>query len=165
MQVKVKRYSKCKGNWTGVHSSLGRLVTLPCAYTRQRCHVARTCASWWRAGVPGMVFAVRVCGRCTAKGGRGRTAKRCARQSRGARQRLFARQRSGAHDKQKLHDRGVRHMAKEGGTIEGHDARQREVCTTMSLPCSFGRAHDKEGVAGLGIVMRSLLCGVARQHL
>jgi hypothetical protein len=134
------------------------LVTLPCAYARQRSHVAVTCDSQGGDVHAGKLFAVRACGRRTAKAMVRRTA------------RLAARQRK-THGSAATHG-NVLHTAMGKDAWQRSMARQR--CLThgkevnawqRALPCGAGKTHGKESVAGQYIAVRSWPCIDARQSL
>jgi hypothetical protein len=93
------------------------LVTLPCAYARQRTHVALTCASWELGRYATMAFAVLAAARHTAKGTTTRTA------TQRAQQRDPARQRQKAHGNETQLGKGGKRTATLSPTAKNPGAR------------------------------------------
>jgi hypothetical protein len=141
-----------------MHTAKDHLITLPCAYTRQRGHVARACAFWCRGGLHTEVFTVRASPSTHDKGWRWahgnaarmatprRTAtRRCTAKMRGARQRWIARQRIIARGKDEFHGKVSRCTAKR--ELHGKDCRavlmSRTIKTVLpgqALSCGLYRA-------------------------
>jgi hypothetical protein len=136
------------------------LVTLPCAYTRQRHHVAHTCASGWPDGLPGRVFAVRA-GARQRQGGR--TAKGMAQQR-------------ARHTAEKTRTAARTTHGREFAHGNGGDARQRRrarqragthgnvlPARQSSLPSHLRETHGNVFVAEHDFAVPALPCVDARQ--
>ena len=129
-----------------MHTAKGLLVTLPCAYTRQRRHVELTCAPGTLLGVPGGGFAVRAGvlphGKGSTAGRARRTATRTAHgKEDAARQRSAARQRGCRTAKIPRTAKGLPH---------GNVARARQ----RPLPCSFVRRTAMSSLPSMSLPCR-----------
>jgi hypothetical protein len=136
----LMKNKKNKKNWwffaVRMRTAKDHLVTLPCVW--QRSHVAITCDSQGGDVHAGKLFAVRACGRRTAKAMVRRTAKLAARQRKTHGSAAThgnvqnARQRS-------THGNGEGRTAKKYGTAEMFDARQRSKHTAKGVAVQCGK--------------------------
>jgi hypothetical protein len=148
----------------------GHSVTLPCAYTRQRPHVALTCALGCRVVCCASFFAVRFPGRRTAKPHVWRTAKdphgresthgiESTHGRAGGRTATgMATATSSTHGNACTHGKGAPCTAKILTHGKDIDARQRP------LPCIICSAHGKDSVAVRRVAVGSLPRVNARQR-
>jgi hypothetical protein len=132
----------------------GHLVTLPCAHTRQRHHVAQACAPGKAVGVPGGSFPCAL--------GGGSTTKRAPRQNDGARQCLGA-WRSERHTAMPMHTAKKKRPTtklERTAQLATHDseldARQKLCRATMA------RRSAKIALPSMALAARPVPCCTAK---